>query len=63
MITYQEALERILAQARPIAETETIPLMYSTGRVLAEDIASPIDVPFVRPTLRRRAKRIPLHSP
>ena len=45
MITYQEALERILAQARPIAETETIPLMYSTGRVLAEDIASPIDVP------------------
>lgn len=45
MITYQEALARILDKVRPVAETETIPLMYSTGRVLAEDIVSPINVP------------------
>lgn len=45
MISYQEALERILAQAQPITETETVPLMYSTNRVLAEDVVSPIDVP------------------
>lgn len=45
MISYQEALERILAQTQPITETETVPLMYSTNRVLAEDVVSPIDVP------------------
>ena len=45
MITYAEALRLLLSEAKPIEETETIPLMYSTGRVLAEDIASPIDVP------------------
>ena len=45
MISYQEALERILAQAQPITETETVPLMYSTNRVLAEDVVSMIDVP------------------
>lgn len=45
MISYTEALERLLASARPIKETETIPLLYSTGRILAEDVASPIDVP------------------
>ena len=45
MITYAEALRLLLSEAKPIEETETIPLMYSTGRVLAEDVASPIDVP------------------
>ena len=45
MITYAEALRLLLSEAKPIEDTETIPLMYSTGRVLAEDIASPIDVP------------------
>lgn len=45
MITYAEALRLLLAQAKPIDEAETIPLMYSTGRILAEDVASPIDVP------------------
>lgn len=45
MITYVEALGRLLAAAQPIKETERIPLMYSTGRVLAEDVASSIDVP------------------
>ncbi len=37
MITYAEALAMLLREAEPIHETETIPLMYSTGRVLADD--------------------------
>ena len=45
MITYAEALSRLLAKAVPVDGTETIPLLYSTHRVLAEDIASPIAVP------------------
>lgn len=45
MLTYNEALERMMADCRPIAETETIPLMYSTGRVLAQDVTSTIAVP------------------
>ncbi len=45
MITYTEALERLLAKAEPITDTETIPLLYSTHRVLAEDIVSPMAVP------------------
>ncbi|MDO5531957.1 gephyrin-like molybdotransferase Glp [Sutterella sp.] len=45
MITYAEALALLLKDAQPISETETIPLMYSTGRVLAEDVTSTIDVP------------------
>ena len=45
MITYAEALSRLLEKAAPVAETETIPLLYSTHRVLAEDIVSPIAVP------------------
>lgn len=45
MITYAEALELLMKEAEPIDESETIPLMYSTGRVLAEDVVSMIDVP------------------
>ena len=45
MITYTEALSRLLEKAEPIADTETIPLLYSTHRVLAEEIVSPIAVP------------------
>lgn len=45
MITYTEALQRLLEKAEPIADTETIPLLYSSHRVLAEDIVSPIAVP------------------
>ena len=45
MITYSEALSRLLEKAEPIADTETIPLLYSTHRVLAEEIVSPIAVP------------------
>lgn len=45
MITYAEALARLLEKAEPIGNTETIPLLYSSHRVLAEDVVSPIAVP------------------
>ena len=45
MITYAEALSRLLAKAVPVDGTETIPLLYSTHRVLAEDIAGPVAGP------------------
>ena len=45
MITYREALSRLMQQAQAIAETETIPLLYSSGRILAEDVVSGISVP------------------
>jgi molybdopterin molybdotransferase len=40
-----EALARILAAIRPIGATEKIPLWTGLGRVLAEDLRSPINVP------------------
>ena len=45
MISYTEALSRLMAGASPITETETVPLLYSTGRILAEDVGSPVAVP------------------
>lgn len=41
-----EEMERILRErVMPVAETETVPLGQAFGRVLAHDIASPIDLP------------------
>lgn len=45
MITYAEALRRLMEKAAPVEGMETVPLLYSTHRVLAEDIVSPIAVP------------------
>jgi molybdopterin molybdotransferase len=42
--TVQEASARILADVRPL-DPERIPLAEALGRVLAEDILSPIDLP------------------
>ena len=41
----EEALERILAGAQAIAETESRSLIQASGCVLAHDLVSPIDVP------------------
>jgi molybdopterin molybdotransferase len=40
-----EALARLLAQAQPLAERETLPTTAAAGRVLAADLVSPVDVP------------------
>jgi len=41
----EEARERILALVAPVAGTEWVPLQQAPGRVLARDLAAPIDVP------------------
>jgi molybdopterin molybdotransferase len=45
LLSVDEALERLLAGARPVAETETVATIAATGRVLAKPQASTLDVP------------------
>jgi molybdopterin molybdotransferase len=44
-LSVEEAQAAIAAVLRPIDEQETLPLLQALGRVLAADVASPIDVP------------------
>ncbi len=44
MLTYDEALERILASISPLG-TERLPLINSLGKVLAEGITAPLSLP------------------
>ncbi len=45
MIPYRVALRQLLDEARAVERTETVPTLYGEGRVLAEDIVSPVNVP------------------
>jgi molybdopterin molybdotransferase len=45
LLTVAEAQARILEGVTPVAATESLPVRDALGRVLAEDIVSPIDVP------------------
>ncbi|HYQ70713.1 MAG TPA: gephyrin-like molybdotransferase Glp [Gammaproteobacteria bacterium] len=45
MLSVDQAIDRLLAQAAVISESEAVDLAAAAGRVLAEDLASPIDVP------------------
>ncbi len=45
MLTAQEALDKLLSAARPIRGTETISTLEATGRVLAADQLSQLNVP------------------
>jgi molybdopterin molybdotransferase len=45
MLTLDAALERLLAAARPIADTETVSTFQASGRVLAVDQRSSLTVP------------------
>lgn len=40
-----DALAELLAQARPLGRTETVPLVEADGRVLVHDLVSPLQVP------------------
>ncbi len=40
-----DALQRILAEVRPVSGTETVPVRDALDRVLADDVVSAIDVP------------------
>lgn len=45
MLTYDEALARLLAGATPVGEVESVATQEAAGRVLACDVVSAIDVP------------------
>src|SRR5204862_4063679 len=45
LLNVDEALEQLLAAARPVAETETVPTLAATGRVLAAAQRSTMNVP------------------
>ena len=45
LISFEEAKERLLTSALRVMETETIDLANAFGRVLAEDLISPMTVP------------------
>jgi molybdopterin molybdotransferase len=45
LLSVEEALDRLLAGARIVGETEIVPTMEATGRVLAQSQASTLDVP------------------
>lgn len=44
-LSVEAALDVLLAEARPLADGEQVPLAQAQGRVLAADLASPIDQP------------------
>ncbi|KVE26463.1 molybdenum cofactor biosynthesis protein MoaA [Burkholderia singularis] len=45
MLSTADALATLLAAARPLTETETVPTLDALNRVLAADVVSPLDVP------------------
>lgn len=45
MLSVEEALARLLAQAHRIADTETVSTLAAHGRVLAQPVVSALDVP------------------
>lgn len=45
MLDFDTALANLLAAARCITDVETVPLLFANGRVLAQDVIAPIDVP------------------
>jgi len=45
MLTAQQALDHLLAHAKPVTQTENIAMQASLGRVLAENVNSLVDVP------------------
>ena len=45
LLSVEEALKKLLAGARPVAETETVPTLASAGRVLAAAQRSAMNVP------------------
>jgi molybdopterin molybdotransferase len=45
VLSVEAALELLLAHARPVQGTERLPLSAALGRVLAEPISTPVDLP------------------
>ncbi|HJV11935.1 MAG TPA: molybdopterin molybdenumtransferase MoeA, partial [Burkholderiales bacterium] len=45
MLSVDEALERLLAEAKPVPEVEEVPTLEATNRILARAQRSTMDVP------------------
>ena len=45
LISVEQAIEKVLSQASPVEQTETVTILDTLNRVLAEDLHSGIDVP------------------
>ena len=45
MLSVEQALEKLLAAAHPVADVESVDTMLAAGRVLATEVISSIDVP------------------
>ncbi len=45
LLSFEDALDRLLDAAHPVAETESLPLTEADGRVLATSLRSTLDVP------------------
>jgi molybdopterin molybdotransferase len=45
VLSFDEALEMLLARARKVKGTDRVPLTEATGRILAEPVLSTVDVP------------------
>lgn len=45
MLSADEARAQLIASAHPVGSSESVPLREGVGRVLAEDVVSPLDVP------------------
>jgi molybdopterin molybdotransferase len=45
LLSYEQAVADLLAAAKPLAETETLPIEQALGRILATPLTSPMDVP------------------
>lgn len=45
MLTLPQALDRLVSAVRPLAEVESVSTFDGLGRVLAQDLCSPLDVP------------------
>jgi len=45
MLTAQQAVDYLLSHAKPVCESENVPMQAALGRVLAENVNSLVDVP------------------
>ena len=45
LMPLDEALARLLAQAAVLGEVQSVPVLHADGRILAEDVVSPLQVP------------------
>jgi molybdopterin molybdotransferase len=45
MLSFEEARQRVLERVAPLAEPERVPVKGTLGRILADDVRAPFDIP------------------